>query len=535
MNFARDVVERAPAERPRAGRAGPRRDAAASGRFGEVADAPRALAGTSARARRAVAATCVLTLVGNRPEWVLRDGRLLPPVGASCCPAPSSCARRTWRLRLDVAQPRWCWPTSATRRSWRPAGPACPVLTIAVRGALRSRPGAGRRARPARPVPDHVHERHRRRAEGGAARRSATSRGQRAAGRALARRRARATSSGARPPPAGRSRRATSFIAPWMRGAAALLHDARFDPHERLELLARERVNVLCMAPTEYRVIAKRATLRPLAGAARAGRRRRGAQPGGAARLPRGDRAVDPRRLRPDGDRPADRRAARRGAPARARWAARCRASGCDVDDGELVRRPGDRPDVLPALPGRRAAAPATPWRTGDRVRRDEDGFLYFEGRTDDVIISAGYRIGPFEVESALVAHPAVAEAAVVAAPDEERGAIVRAVVVLRDGVAPSRRLARDAAGPRQGADRARTSTRASSTSPPSCRRRQRQGPPRAAARAGRAERLSRAAVQYGGRTRRAPRALARAASTASQLRREHPCSAIAPPPSSSA
>ena len=53
------------------------------------------------------------------------------------------------------------------------------------------------------------------------------------------------------------------FIAPWLSGAAALLHDARFDPHERLALLERERVNVLCMAPTEYRVIAKRATLRP--------------------------------------------------------------------------------------------------------------------------------------------------------------------------------------------------------------------------------------------------------------------------------
>ncbi|MGB9184731.1 MAG: AMP-dependent synthetase, partial [Solirubrobacteraceae bacterium] len=82
------------------------------------------------------------------------------------------------------------------------------------------------------------------------------------------------------------------------------------------------------------------------------------------------------------------------------------------------------------------------PLATGDRVRADEDGYLYFEGRTDDVIISAGYRIGPFEVESALVAHRAVAEAAVVAAPDEERGAIVRAVVVLRDDFAPSPELA---------------------------------------------------------------------------------------------
>jgi acetyl-CoA synthetase len=74
----------------------------------------------------------------------------------------------------------------------------------------------------------------------------------------------------------------------------------------------------------------------------------------------------------------------------------------------------------------------------------DDDGYLYFEGRTDDVIISAGYRIGPFEVESALVAHPAVAEAAVVAAPDEERGSVVRAVVVLRDDFAASDDLARE-------------------------------------------------------------------------------------------
>ena len=60
------------------------------------------------------------------------------------------------------------------------------------------------------------------------------------------------------------------------------------------------------------------------------------------------------------------------------------------------------------------------------------------------MIVSAGYRIGPFEVESALVAHPAVAEAAAVAAPDEERGAVVRAVVVLRDGHDPSAALAKE-------------------------------------------------------------------------------------------
>ena len=105
--------------------------------------------------------------------------------------------------------------------------------------------------------------------------------------------------------------------------------------------------------------------------------------------------------------------------------------------------RPGDRADVLPPLPG--SPPPASDvWRTGDRVVEDEDGFLHFEGRTDDVIISAGYRIGPFEVESALVEHAAVAEAAVVSAPDDERGAVVRAVVVLRDGFAASDGLARE-------------------------------------------------------------------------------------------
>src|SRR5262245_8217554 len=75
------------------------------------------------------------------------------------------------------------------------------------------------------------------------------------------------------------------------------------------------------------------------------------------------------------------------------------------------------------------------PWMTsGDLGRRDADGYFWFEGRADDVIKSAGYRIGPFEVESALLAHPAVAEAAVVGVPDALRGHIVKAYVVLAPG-----------------------------------------------------------------------------------------------------
>jgi acyl-coenzyme A synthetase/AMP-(fatty) acid ligase len=81
---------------------------------------------------------------------------------------------------------------------------------------------------------------------------------------------------------------------------------------------------------------------------------------------------------------------------------------------------------------------------TGDRAVRDEDGYLWFVGRADDVIISAGYRIGPFEVESALVEHPAVAEAAVVASPDPIRGDIVKAFVILAPGHQPSEQLVVD-------------------------------------------------------------------------------------------
>lgn len=81
---------------------------------------------------------------------------------------------------------------------------------------------------------------------------------------------------------------------------------------------------------------------------------------------------------------------------------------------------------------------------TGDRAIMDEDGYFWFVGRSDDVIISSGYRIGPFEIESALIEHPSVAEAAVVASPDELRGEIVKAFVVLAPGYKPSDELAEE-------------------------------------------------------------------------------------------
>ncbi|MGH2870086.1 MAG: acyl-CoA synthetase [Solirubrobacteraceae bacterium] len=81
-------------------------------------------------------------------------------------------------------------------------------------------------------------------------------------------------------------------------------------------------------------------------------------------------------------------------------------------------------------------------FHTKDAASTDEDGYYWYEGRADDVIISAGYRIGPFEVESACLEHPAVAEAAAIAVPDERRGNVVKAFVILSAGHDPSDALA---------------------------------------------------------------------------------------------
>ena len=81
---------------------------------------------------------------------------------------------------------------------------------------------------------------------------------------------------------------------------------------------------------------------------------------------------------------------------------------------------------------------------TGDRGLKDEDGYLWFVGRADDVILASGYRIGPFEVENALLEHPAVAESAVVSSPDSVRGEVVKAFIILRPDYTPSHELIKE-------------------------------------------------------------------------------------------
>jgi acetyl-CoA synthetase len=83
-------------------------------------------------------------------------------------------------------------------------------------------------------------------------------------------------------------------------------------------------------------------------------------------------------------------------------------------------------------------------YRTGDTVELEPDGSISFVGRADDVITSSGYRIGPFDVESALIEHPAVIEAAVIGKPDPERTEIVKAYVVLGKDVEPTEALAEE-------------------------------------------------------------------------------------------
>jgi acyl-coenzyme A synthetase/AMP-(fatty) acid ligase len=233
-----------------------------------------------------------------------------------------------------------------------------------------------------------------------------------------------------------------AFVAPWLGGAVAVLHDGRFDPAERLRLCAELGVNVLCQAPTEYRMLAKRGDLAPIPSLRRlvsAGepiepevirlfRERLGLAVGdGYGQTETG--AVSG--MRPDEDDPA-----RDGSMGRPLPGIETR-----IVEGELQLRVETSPTFFDHyLDGARFEGEW--WPTGDRVHEDADGYLWFEGRNDDLILSSGYRIGPFEVESALVSHPAVAEAAAVAAPDPDRGSVVRAIVVLDDGQAPSDALA---------------------------------------------------------------------------------------------
>ncbi len=447
MNFSRDVIDRLPPGRLallELARDGSRREWS----FGEVQERSARLAGTLTKlgVRRG---DVVMTVIGNRPEWVMTMLACFR-VGAVVLPCTEQLRAKDLRLRLEAANPALVLADERDVGELSAAGPSCPVLSIPDESLFAAEPAPCVELAPEDPCLITF-------TSGTAGEPKGVVHGQRyLLGQQIQAEHwldARAGDLVWCTAASGWSKSARNvFIAPWLRGATALLHDARFDPNERLELLARERVNVLCMAPTEYRVIAKRAApqrLPHLRGLVAAGE------------------ALNPEVLRVwlqatglsirDGYGQTEtgqltgaplNEPIRPGSMGRALPGMRLA-----IDAGELVVEPESVPTFFLGYLGEGARrnkdggwivedrSVGEPWRTGDMVSEDQQGFLRFEGRNDDVIVSAGYRIGPFEVESALVSHPAVAEAAAVSTPDEERGAVVKAVVVLRDGQTPSSEL----------------------------------------------------------------------------------------------
>lgn len=233
-------------------------------------------------------------------------------------------------------------------------------------------------------------------------------------------------------------------------GATGIVYNGRFEPKKYLQLLQDYQVNVLCCTPTEYRLMAKVDNLKDyslpaLHSAVSAGE-------------PLNREVIDTFRNYFNIE-------VRDGYGQTENTLLVGVMKGMEVKPGSMGKpTPGNKVEIIndeggicktgevgdiavhvdtPALfkeyykdPERTAKQfRGSYYITGDIARKDEDGYFWFEGRRDDIIISSGYTIGPFEVEDALVKHPYVKECAVVASPDELRGSIVKAYIVLQDEV----------------------------------------------------------------------------------------------------
>ncbi|MCL6632201.1 MAG: AMP-binding protein [Alicyclobacillus herbarius] len=237
------------------------------------------------------------------------------------------------------------------------------------------------------------------------------------------------------------------FVGVLGNGATGFVYQGRFQPQEYLSLMQEHRVTLLCATPTEYRAMAKVEHLKAyrlcLRSACSAGE-------------PLNREVIDTFRRAfgvtvRDGYGQTENsllvgtlqdtevRAGSMGKPFPGMRVAIVDDQGTPLPVGEIGHIAVHK--SFPCLfqgylndAERTIQAFRGDWYlTGDKGRMDEDGYFWFEGRADDIIISAGYTIGPFEVEDALVKHPKVAECAVVASPDADRGHIVKAFVVLRN------------------------------------------------------------------------------------------------------
>ncbi len=251
------------------------------------------------------------------------------------------------------------------------------------------------------------------------------------------------------------------LFGPWMNGVTVFMYNGRFEPKKELELLERYGVTTFCAPPTEYRMLVKEDLSKHQ-----------------FPRLRHCTAAGEP--LNPEvievWRRSFDLTIAD-GYGQTETIILVCNMPGMEIRPGSMGRpfpghdvrivdedlnecREGEagqaavrvKPDKPPSImleywknPEENAAVfRGDYYLTGDQAYRDSDGYLWFVGRADDVINSSGYRIGPFEVESALLEHPAVTESAVVASPDPERGHIVKAFVRLKPGVTGGDALVRE-------------------------------------------------------------------------------------------
>jgi acyl-coenzyme A synthetase/AMP-(fatty) acid ligase len=250
------------------------------------------------------------------------------------------------------------------------------------------------------------------------------------------------------------------LLGPWSHGSAIVLHEGAFDPAQRLDLVRDLGVTILCQAPTEYRLEAKlpdlgtRWTLPKLRHCVSAG------EPLNPEVIARWEEAFGLEILDGYGQTentllvanlPGDTvRPGSMGRPTPGHDIVVVDADGNECPAGETgdIALRGTPPSLFKGYL-KNADETAKCYRnghylTGDRAYVDDDGYFWFVGRADDVISSGAYRIGPFEVESALLEHPAVAESAVVGSPDPDRGNIVKAFVVLRPGHDTSDALVRE-------------------------------------------------------------------------------------------
>jgi acyl-coenzyme A synthetase/AMP-(fatty) acid ligase len=249
------------------------------------------------------------------------------------------------------------------------------------------------------------------------------------------------------------------LLGPWSAGASIVLQEGAFEPEERFRLLCELGVTVLCQAPTEYRLMAKLDAIDRF-------------DLSGVRHMVSAGEPLNPEVIKTfrdafglvihDGYGQTENtllvgnfpgmeiRPGSMGLPSPGHEVAVIDADGQVAAVGEEgdVALAGRPPSLFREYYRSREETAAVfrgDWYvTGDRAERDEDGYLWFTGRADDVILSAAYRIGPFEVESALLEHAGVAESAVVGKPDPDRGEIVKAFVVLRPGVGGSDELVRE-------------------------------------------------------------------------------------------